>query len=82
MKNKILFSLILPLSAVVSTSVMAELTKVDLAQEIAQCYVAHEREQTHMYTSGEAEKMKVMLSSLVGDENADQQIIIANTQRN
>ncbi len=82
MKKKIIFLLLLPLSSFICTAAMAELSNQELAQEIVHCYVAHEREQTHMYTSGKAEKMKVLINGLVGKESADEKILIANTQRN
>lgn len=78
MKKKILFSLILPLSGVVSTSAMAELTKVDLAQEVAHCYVGHQRAASDDYKSGKAEQLKMVIADLVGPSDINKMIQIAD----
>ena len=39
--KKTLLTLVLPASIVINTTAMAELTKADLAREVAHCYVGH-----------------------------------------
>ena len=56
---------------------MAELSKKELAQEVAHCYVGHERAQTDIYTSGKAEELKPIISSLVGKADVNKTILIA-----
>jgi len=77
MKNKIIYTLLLPLSTALSTAAMAELSKEDLAQEVAHCYVGHERAQTDIYTSGKAEELKPIISNLVGKADVNKTILIA-----
>jgi hypothetical protein len=78
---KILITTLYCLTSFHSFAVIADQPIEELAQEIAHCYVAHEREQTHVFTSGEAEKMKVLINDLVGKESGDQKILIANKAR-
>ncbi len=77
MLKKTLFILMLPASVVNSTTAMAGLTKADLAQEVAHCYVGHERAQTDIYTSGKAEQLKLVISSLIGKGDVNKTILIA-----
>lgn len=67
----------LPASIVINTTAMAELTKADLAREVAHCYVGHERAQTEIYTSGKAEQLKPIISSLIGKGDVNKTILIA-----
>ncbi len=78
MKNKIIYTLLLPLSAVISSAAMAELTKEELAQEVAHCYVANQKGSTELFKSGEAEKMREIIADLVGSDNINKVILIAN----
>lgn len=55
----------------------AELTKQDLALEVAHCYVGHERAQTDIYKTGKAEELKGIIASLDGKENVNKTILIA-----
>ena len=78
MKNKIIYTLLLPLSAVFSMSAMAELSKEDLAQEVAHCYVGHQRAASDDYKSGKAEHLKVVIGDLVGTGDINKMIQIAD----
>ena len=73
--------ILLTVTSLISFIAIAKQSKDELAQEIADCYVAHERAQTHMYTSGRAEKMKVLINKLVGNDIAKQKIQTANDMR-
>jgi len=78
MKNKIIYTLLLPLSTVISATAMAELSKKELAQEVAHCYVANQRGSTELFKSGEAENMRDVIADLVGSENINKTILIAS----
>ncbi len=78
MKNRIILLLLLPLTVVISTAAMAELTKEDLAQEVAHCYVGHQRAASDDYKSGKAEHLKVVIGDLVGTGDVNKMIQIAD----
>ncbi len=78
MKNKIIYTLLLPLSTALSTAAMAELSKEDLAQEVAHCYVGHQRAASDDYKSGKAEQLKVVIGDLVGGGDVNKMIQIAD----
>jgi len=61
---------------------IAEQTKEELAKEVAHCYVANQRGNTALFKSGEAEKMRGVIADLVGSDNINKTIQIADrTQR-
>ena len=73
-----IYTLLLPLSTVFSTGAMAELSKEDLAQEVAHCYVGHQRAASDDYKSGKAEQLKVVIGDLVGTGDVNKVIQIAD----
>ena len=56
---------------------IAEQSKEELAQQVAHCYVANQRGNTALFKSGDAEKMRVIISDLVGSNNINKTIQIA-----
>jgi len=53
-------------------------SKEELAQEVAHCYVANQRGSTELFKSGEAEKMIDVIAELIGIDNINKTIQIAN----
>jgi hypothetical protein len=80
-KNIILLMVTLFLLSNISNIAYAELSKQELAQELAQevahCYVANQRGNTALFKSGEAEKMRVVIADLIGSDNINKTIQIA-----
>lgn len=66
------------LTSLMSFSALADLSNTQLAQEVAHCYVANQRGSTELFKSGEAESMRGVIAELVGNENINKTIQIAN----
>lgn len=74
---------LLLLGSLTSTLAMAELTKEDLAQEVAHCYVGHERASSDDFKSGKSEQLKDVIGNLVGPGEVNKLVQIADRiQRN
>ncbi len=77
MKKLILPMVTLFIISSISNIAYAELTKQDLALEVAHCYVGHERAKTDIYKTGKAEELKSVITYLVGKEDVNKTILIA-----
>ncbi len=83
MKRILLLSLMTLGLSSYSCITYAAVDKQELAQEVAHCYVGHERAQTPLYKSGEAEQLKDIIGDLVGTGDINKMVQIANRiQRN
>jgi len=77
MKASLLIRMTLWTGVIISSSAQAELTIDDLALEVAHCYVGHERAQTTIYKSGQAEELKPVIAYLASKNDVNKTILIA-----
>ncbi|TPH12259.1 hypothetical protein [Litorilituus lipolyticus] len=54
-----------------------EITKAELSDEVAGCYIAHKRARTDFYNKGDAEIYKEIIAQLSGKQNVNKIINIA-----
>ncbi len=71
-------TILLTLTSFAGFASIAEQSKEELAKEVAHCYVANQRGNTALFKSGEAEKMRLVIADLVGSDNINKTIQIAD----
>lgn len=75
---KKLITIMFTLASFSGLASIAEQSKEELAQEVAHCYVANQRGNTALFKSGEAEKMRSVIADLVGSDNINKTIQVAD----
>jgi len=77
MKTSLITIVTLLTVTTLSHSAQAQLSKDELALEVAHCFVGHERAQTTIYKTGKAEELKQVIASLSSKADVNKTILIA-----